>query len=166
MRPLLIVLAVVAVAEIVVMVLVGELVGAWPVIAMLVAGGLLGSAVVRWRLRHLQRGLMLKQGDPAAAMRQITDDAVPLVGGVLLMIPGFLTDVAGLVCLVPFTRALPRGLVARYALRQVESMLGRSGDLFTMPGDVPGGAAGDQPSGPVVRGEVLHDDDEPGRRDP
>ncbi|HQE32510.1 MAG TPA: FxsA family protein, partial [Propionibacteriaceae bacterium] len=43
---------------------------------------------------------------------ELTDAALVLVGGILLMLPGFLSDVMGLFFLLPFTRPLARRLVA------------------------------------------------------
>src|SRR5699024_3156465 len=58
---------------------------------------------------------------PAA---ELTDAALVLTGGVMLMLPGFLTDLFGLMFLLPFTRPLARKLLAFTLSRQVRHRFG------------------------------------------
>ena len=88
------------------------------------------------------------------------DAALVLVGGVLLMLPGVVTDVIGLVCLVPFTRALPRGIVRRMVGEQPGVVVRhRPGSPTIIPGEVvdeqsPQDPPRDEP-GPALEGRVL-----------
>ncbi len=50
---------------------------------------------------------------------QLADAALVLVGGIMLILPGFFTDIIGLVCLLPFTRPLARRLIGLVLARQV-----------------------------------------------
>jgi UPF0716 protein FxsA len=50
---------------------------------------------------------------------RLADAALVLVGGILLMLPGFLTDLLGLVMILPFTRPLIRRLLAFVLARRV-----------------------------------------------
>ena len=45
--------------------------------------------------------------------REVLDGALILIGGLLLIVPGFLSDVLGAIALLPPTRALLRGQLAR-----------------------------------------------------
>src|SRR6059036_4351493 len=56
-------------------------------------------------------GLALAEGRTPA--REVVDGALVVIGGVLLMIPGFITDAVGLLLLLPPTRALTRPLLVR-----------------------------------------------------
>ena len=126
MRLLLIVLfIVVPIAELAVLIQIGQLIGVWWTIALLVADAILGSLLARsqgrlaWRHFNeaLQAGRM-----PA---REVMDGALVLFGGALLLTPGFISDILGLLLLLPPTRALFRALlVRRFAGRMVASMSG------------------------------------------
>ena len=113
---------VVPIAELAILIQIGQLIGVWWTIALLVADAVLGSLLARsqgrlaWRRFNeaLQAGRM-----PA---REVMDGALVLFGGALLLTPGFLTDILGLVLLLPPTRALVRALlVRRFAGRMVAS---------------------------------------------
>jgi len=51
--------------------------------------------------------------------REVLDGALVIFGGALLLTPGFVTDVLGIILLLPPTRALVRGLVARRLLPRI-----------------------------------------------
>jgi UPF0716 protein FxsA len=51
--------------------------------------------------------------------RELADAALVLIGGTLLLTPGFVTDIAGFFCVLPFTRPLARRMVLFYASRRV-----------------------------------------------
>lgn len=137
--PLLIVLfIVVPIAELYVIVKVGELIGIWPTLALLLADALLGSFLLKHQGRSAWRRFNEALSQRRFPGKEVADGALVIVGGTLLLTPGFLSDVAGLVLLFPPTRALVRRLLRRYAL-------GR----FTVVGlgaRMPGGGAG--PGGP------------------
>ena len=73
--------------------------------------------------------------------------ALVLVGGVLLMLPGLLTDVIGLFFLIPFTRPLARRVVGFFVARRLHRA-GFGGLTSRGPG-----------AGTVVEGEVVPDAD-------
>jgi UPF0716 protein FxsA len=51
--------------------------------------------------------------------REVADGALIIFGGALLLTPGFITDIFGLLFLLPPTRALIRRLFLRQALRRM-----------------------------------------------
>ena len=53
---------------------------------------------------------------------ELADAALVLVGGVLLVLPGFVTDVFGLVFLLPFTRPLARKVLAFFIARRLRKL--------------------------------------------
>ena len=97
---------IVPVIEIYLLIKVGSVIGGLPTVATLVVISLLGAYLVRsqgfrilGRIREeLSRGRL-----PAS---QLLDGAMVLVGGILLMTPGFFTDFLGLFFLIPATRRL------------------------------------------------------------
>lgn len=114
--PLLIVLfIVVPIAELYVIIQVGELIGVLPTLILLLADALLGSLL----LKHQGRGAWRRFNEAIAARRfpgkEVADGVLIVIGGTLLLTPGFITDVVGVFFLLPPTRALTRGLLRRYA---------------------------------------------------
>lgn len=118
--PLVVLFVVVPLVELFVIIQVGQAIGVWWTIGLLVAASLLGSALVRAQGRSAWRrfGAALQSGRVPA--REVLDGALILFGGALLLTPGFLTDVLGLSLLLPPTRALVRAvLVRQFAHRMV-----------------------------------------------
>ena len=106
----------VPIAELYVIIQVGELIGLWPTLALLLADALLGSFL----LKHQGRSAWRRFNEALAQRRfpgkEVVDGALILVGGTLLLAPGFLTDIVGVILLVPPTRALVRRLLRRFTL--------------------------------------------------
>lgn len=102
---------VVPLVELVVIGQVGSAIGFWPTITLLVVDSLVGAWLVRNEGRkawHAFRGALSEMRWPGD---EVAQGALVLVGGALLLTPGFVTDVAGLAMVVPVTRsALSAGL--------------------------------------------------------
>jgi UPF0716 protein FxsA len=114
---------VVPIAELAILIQVGQLIGIWWTIALLVADAVLGSMLARSQGRAVWRrfNTALQAGRPPA--REVLDGTLVLFGGALLLAPGFLTDILGIVLLLPPSRALVRAvLVRRFMSRMVASM--------------------------------------------
>jgi UPF0716 protein FxsA len=116
--PLLLVILfiVVPIAELYVIIQVGQLIGVVPTLFLLLADALLGS----WLLKHEGRGAWRRFNEALAGRRfpgrEVADGALIIVGGTLLLTPGFITDVFGLFLLLPPTRAITRRLLKRFTL--------------------------------------------------
>jgi UPF0716 protein FxsA len=105
--------------EIALFIVVGQAIGVWPTLLGVVLTGLIGALVLRWQgtaaLREMQ--FRLQRGEmPARAMG---DTMLIGLGGLLLLLPGYFTDLIGLLLLLPWTRELIYRLLARN-LRVVE----------------------------------------------
>ena len=104
--------------EIYVLIQVGHQIGAMWTIALLIAVAALGSALLR-----LQGLATLANVRAALARGELPTEAileglVLLVAGVLMVTPGFVTDIAGLLCLLPpLRRAIARALGAGLMMR-------------------------------------------------
>ena len=124
MRLLLVVLfIVVPIAELAILIQIGQAIGVWWTIALLIVDAVLGSLLARSQGRVTWRRFneALRAGRPPA--REVMDGALVLFGGALLLTPGFLSDILGVFLLLPPTRALVRAvLVRRFANRMVASM--------------------------------------------
>jgi UPF0716 protein FxsA len=97
---------IVPVIEIYLLIKVGSLIGGLATVMILLSISLLGAYLVRSQGFRIIAKIQeeLSQGRLPAA--QMMDGALVLVGGVLLMTPGFFTDFLGIFFLVPSTRKL------------------------------------------------------------
>jgi UPF0716 protein FxsA len=137
--PVLVILFVlVPLAELAIILQVGDLIGFWWTIVLLIADSILGSLLMRAQGRAAWRRFTeaTRAGRPPA--KEVIDGALVIVGGALLLTPGFISDALGLALLLPPSRAVIRAvLVRRLAKRMVVSMTGPAA-----PGRPPGRPAG------------------------
>jgi UPF0716 protein FxsA len=116
---------VVPIAELALLIQVGQLIGVWWTVAILIADAILGSYLLRTQSRAAWRRFNEAINEARIPHREVVDGVLVIFGGVLLLTPGFITDVFGLLFLFPPTRVLLRGLlVRRGALRLVGAMPG------------------------------------------
>ena len=113
--PLLLVILfiVVPIAELALLIQVGQAIGVWWTVGLLLADALLGS----WLLRTQGRAAWVRFTEAINAgripHREVIDGVLIIFGGVLLLTPGFITDIFGILFLFPPTRVLMRGLLIR-----------------------------------------------------
>jgi UPF0716 protein FxsA len=111
--------------EIAVFVLVAWWIGiGWTILATLATSGLglllIGKQGTRTLAELRERA---RAGEPPG--RALGDAGLIAVGGLLMVLPGFVGDLVGLLCLLPLTRPLPRALITRvFAARLPVSMRG------------------------------------------
>ncbi|HEX5495086.1 MAG TPA: FxsA family protein [Mycobacteriales bacterium] len=105
--------------EIYVIIQVGHAVGVLPTVALLLATSLTGA----WLLRHEGARAWRAFTDALAARRpphrEVIDGTLILLGGTLMLVPGFVTDLLGLLCLFPPTRSLTRRILLATATRRI-----------------------------------------------
>jgi UPF0716 protein FxsA len=139
---------VVPVLEIYVIVQVGQAIGGWQTAGLLLFESLLGAWIVKREGRRAWRALRDSIGAGAMPSRQLTDAALVLVGGTLLVTPGFLSDVVGFFLVLPITRPLARRVVAWFLARRVEAAVR---GMAMGPGGGGGAAATGRAFGPAAR---------------
>ena len=129
---LLLIFIVVPIAELAVIIQVGQQIGVWLTIAILIADSILGALLMRSQGRASWRRFneALQAGRPPA--REVLDGALVIFGGALLLTPGFITDILGLFLLLPPTRAVVRGILTR---RLAHRMVASATRARTRPGD-------------------------------
>jgi UPF0716 protein FxsA len=115
---LVVVFLLVPVVEIYVIIQVGQLIGPLPTIALLVIESLIGA----WLLKREGRAAWLALQQAVASGRlpaqELVDAGLVLVGGTLLLAPGFLTDLIGFFFILPPTRPLARRLLLWLMVRR------------------------------------------------
>jgi UPF0716 protein FxsA len=119
----------VPIAELYVIIKVGGVIGVLPTLALLLADAVLGSML----LRHQGRAAWIRFNRALAEGRlphkEVFDGVLVIIGGTLLLTPGFLTDILGLILLIPPTRALVRGMSAGWVRRRMA--MGGGATIFT-----------------------------------
>ncbi|GAB3871481.1 FxsA family protein [Terrabacter terrigena] len=162
-RLALVALLVLPIIEIVVVVAVGQAIGGWPTFLLLVATSLLGAWLIRREGGRAWRALEQAVRSGRMPAREIADGVVVLVGGSLLLAPGFVTDVLGLLLVLPFTRPVARSMLAavisRRLLAQTERFTGPA--VTGQPGwesQTPRGPRRSTSSDEVVEGEIIDED--------
>ncbi len=107
--------------EIYVIIQVGQQIGAIPTLLLLIAESVFGAWLVKREGRRAWIALNEAFRTGQLPGRQLGDAALVLIGGTLLLTPGFVTDVFGFFFVLPFTRPIARkvlgAVIARRALR-------------------------------------------------
>jgi UPF0716 protein FxsA len=129
----------VPIVEIYVIIQVGQAIGPWWTILLLIADSIFGSWLIAHEGRRAWRALSVALSSGRMPSRELADGALILIGGTLMLSPGFVTDAVGMVLILPFTRPFARAALTRVVSRR----------LLTAP------RPGPESQGPVVRGEVV-----------
>ncbi|MCL8012479.1 FxsA family membrane protein [Streptomyces sp. AS02] len=141
------------VLEIWLLTVVADAVGGLTVFLLLLAGLVLGSVVIKRAGRRAFQSLneaLQRGGTPTSG----GGNGLMMLGGLLIMLPGLISDAAGLVLLIPpVQKALSRHAERTFERKLREATPGSLGDAFQQ-------ARMHRPDGKVVQGEVIRD--EPG----
>ncbi|TLS40102.1 FxsA family protein [Streptomyces montanus] len=135
--------------------------GGLAVFLLLVAGFVLGSVVIkragRRAFRNLSEALQQQQAGQTGGLPQgergSEGNGLMMLGGLLLMLPGLVSDALGLLLLIPpVQKALSRYAERTFERKMREATPGTLGDAFQQ-------ARIRRPDGKVVQGEVIRDDE-------
>jgi UPF0716 protein FxsA len=150
---LLVLFVVVPVVEIYVLIQVGQAIGVGPTILLLLADAALGTWLFKREGRKAWTALNQAIAARRVPAREVADGALVVLGGAFLITPGFVSDVVGVLCLLPPTRALlRRALTGVLARRMLGPVAGTGPTRRTR-------VQGDRTDqGDVVEGEVVEDD--------
>ncbi|KUG54383.1 FxsA protein [Serinicoccus chungangensis] len=157
LRWVLLALVLLPLIEIAVLVAVGRSIGLWWTLFLVVAVAVLGTWLARRESSRTYRALQQALSSGRMPADEVTDAILLTVGGLLLLLPGFVSDVLALLLVLPFTRPAARrllqALVASRALTVVGGPVGPGGRRAGRP---PG-------AGTVIDGEIV--DEHPPPRD-
>jgi len=150
--PLLLVILfiVVPIAELYVLIQIGQAIGILPTIALLILDSVIGAMLMRSQGRAAWRRFNAALAEGRVPGREVLDGAIVIFGGALLLTPGFLSDILGLILLLPPTRALVRrmlvasfgGTLAATAAAGAQNRMGRMFTFQTGGATRPGSAGG------------------------
>lgn len=159
-------LLVVPIVEIFVIIQVGQVIGGWPTVGLLLVESALGAWLIKREGKRAWNALRTATQTARMPGRELADAALILVGGTLLLTPGFVTDIFGFFLVLPFTRPLARKLLAGFLGRRVVAQLGGNPITGFMPGTFrpPTAEQAEQArqqrsaSDDVIQGEVIDPD--------
>ena len=131
--------------EILVLITAFRTIGPWWTIGLLILFSALGAFLVRRESGRTWKALRQAVDSGLMPGRELADASLVLVGGMFLLLPGFLSDLVGIFLVLPLTRKLSRRLFAAVIGTRVVTVL---------PGGMPGGGTGGMPGGGMGRGGV------------
>jgi UPF0716 protein FxsA len=146
-------------AELVVFVLVAGWIGlGWTILATL-ATSALGIVLLGRQGTKALTDLRDRARTRRSPGRELGDAGLVAAGGLLMVLPGFIGDLVGLLCLLPLTRGLVRGVLTRLVLvRLPDRMRGPVRVESVRTAGV--GGPPSAPAGPlVIEGEIVRDAD-------
>lgn len=147
---------VVPMVEIFVLIQVGQVIGAWWTILLLIADSILGAWLIRREGGRAFAALRSALNSGQMPAKELADGALILIGGTLMLSPGFVTDLLGIFLILPFTRPLARRALTGVVTRRLVG----AGAAAYMPrpgANHPGNQQRPHPNpdGSVVEGEVV-----------
>ena len=145
---LLVLLIVVPLVEIYVLIQVGQVIGAWWTILLLILDSIFGSWLIGREGRRAWRALREALDSGRMPAKELADGGLILIGGTMMLTPGFVTDAFGILLILPFTRPLFRRLLTGVVTRRLV-VLGTGPGQTTRPGP--------RSEGTVIQGEVVDD---------
>jgi UPF0716 protein FxsA len=167
-------LLVVPIIEIAAIIAVGRVIGGWQTLVLLLLESALGAWIVKREGSRTWNALQEALRTGRMPSRQLADAALVLIGGTLLLTPGFVTDIVGFFFILPLTRPITRAWLEAVVARR---LLGPMGEWPSPGGAGPrGGGSGSGgpasgspgPAGPsrggrpdVIQGEVVDPDSHP-----
>jgi len=95
---------VIPIIEIFFLIKVGEVIGAFPTIILVVLTAVIGAGLLRQQGLSTLARLQENMGKGKLPAQEMIEGVLLAVGGALLMTPGFVTDTIGFLCLLPFSR--------------------------------------------------------------
>jgi UPF0716 protein FxsA len=113
-RVLFLLFIIIPIIEIAVLMQVGALLGIWPTIAIVIASAWLGTKYVRQQGLATMQSVQTKMAQGEMPSTEIVTGLLLLVAGVLLVTPGFVTDIFGLSLLIPAVRNSLIGAVQKH----------------------------------------------------
>lgn len=155
--------------ELIVIVLVAGAIGAMATLGLLLLGMIAGTMILKQeRLRFAEQ--MRRGGQISLNNTNMKDGLFRVMGGTLLFMPGFISDVFAVICMIPALRGMFGGLlmkvfrpdvvVQRFGYRQQGGNV-YEGEVAANDIDAAGEAHGERK---VIKGEFIERDERPHRR--
>ncbi|WP_161958394.1 FxsA family protein [Ornithinimicrobium cavernae] len=154
--------------EILLLLAVGRAIGPWWTIGLLVLFVLAGLYLVRRESGRTWKALRQAVDTGRMPGRELADAMLVLVGGLFLLLPGFLSDLVGIFLILPFTRTLSRRVLAVFIGSRMPPVVVTGGPARSGPASGygtgrrdPGGtgaAPGPRQTDDIIEGEIVSED--------
>ena len=155
-------LLIVPILEVTALIAVGQAIGGWQTFFLLVAMSIIGAWLIRLEGARAWDALTQALQTGRMPARELADAVLILIGGTLLLTPGFLTDIVGFALVLPFTRPVARRLLETLISRRLIAQSPYLGMVsgFGGPGAGSGSGHPDSPrrstsDGDIVEGEII-----------
>lgn len=99
--------------ELAILIKVGSKIGFWPTMSVVVITGIVGAALARYQGFIILEKIRSEVNFGRVPAEKLLDGLLVLIGGIVLLTPGFLTDLFGFLLLVPFTRGRIKSLLRK-----------------------------------------------------
>ena len=109
----------VPIVELYVIIQIGGSIGIVPTLLLLVADSIIGTLLLRSQGRAAWVRFNRALAENRVPAKEVLDGVLVIFGGALLLTPGFLTDIVGMILLIPPTRAIVRGFLKRFVVGRV-----------------------------------------------
>ncbi|MFP3388595.1 FxsA family protein [Brevibacillus sp. SIMBA_040] len=100
---------------------VGSMIGGWNTVFLVILTGLFGAWMAKQQGVQVFRMVQFQLARGQMPTETLIDGVLVLIGGILLLLPGFFSDVIGLIFLIPYTRMILRHLLKRWLWSLISS---------------------------------------------
>jgi len=121
MGKLLLLFIVVPVAEVIIYVKLGQSIGLWPTLLLIFGTGIAGAFLARTQGFQIIKQVRYEINQGRIPGNEVVEGLLILAGGLLLLTPGLLTDIAGFLLLLPPSRKAIRDLLKRKIRKWIEN---------------------------------------------
>lgn len=118
---LILIFIIVPLMEILLLIEIGSRIGTLNTISIIIVTGILGGYMMRQQGFAILTNIRMNLSQGRMPTGELINGALVLVGGILLLTPGFFTDAVGFVLLIPTTRGLVRKKIQLLIQRKIES---------------------------------------------
>lgn len=106
--------------ELLLLIEIGKVIGTLEVIMLTVVTGVAGAALAKWQGLSVLKKMQQEMAEGRMPASNLIDGVMILIGGILLLTPGIVTDLVGLFLLIPWTRVLLKRLFVKWMTYKVK----------------------------------------------
>jgi len=107
------------IVELFLLIEIGKAIGTLEIIGLTIASGIIGAALTKSQGFSVLRKMQKEMAEGRMPTANLMDGFMILIGGILLLTPGVLTDAIGFLFLIPWTRVLVKGLLMKWIIYKI-----------------------------------------------
>lgn len=121
LRVLIVLFIVVPAIELWGLISIGNVIGGWSTVALVILTGIVGAWLAKQQGIQVVRNIQFQLSRGQMPTESLIDGALVLSGGIMLLFPGFFSDVVGILLLLPYTRLIVRHLIKKWLWSMISS---------------------------------------------